>query len=136
MKNKPKIKRIKGVKAGTIRGPYNKTVDHTGYTPLERLNIAKAEAQEFENLREREHWQTRESAEAAAMETAEIIQGDLYGTIPLALSGKLSGRVFTPQEVRVIVRSEIDFAVKSWVKGERVSELAIVIDDKPKGKKK
>ena len=75
--------------------------------------------------KDREAWQTRAEAEAAAQETAEIIQGDLYGTVPLALAGKLSGRVFTPAEVRQIVRAEIDATVRQWVKGERVSAEAI-----------
>lgn len=112
-------------KTGYERGPYNKTRGKDGMTPRERLDTAKADAQEFQNRREEERWQTREEAEAAAQETAEIIQGDLYGTIPLALAGKLSGRIFTPAEVRAIIRAEIDAAVREWVKGERVSKDAI-----------
>lgn len=122
---KPEPKPVIKPKTGYERGPYNKRRGHDGLTPRERLDTAKAEAQEFDNRRERERWQTREQAEAAAQETAEVIQGDLYGTIPLALAGKLSGRVFTPAEVRAIIRAEIDSAVREWVKGERVSEKAI-----------
>lgn len=96
-----------------------------GLTPKQRLDTAKAEAQEFENKRNREAWQTRAEAEAAAQETAEVIQADLYGAVPLALAGKLSGRVFTPAEVRQIVRAEIDAAVRQWVKGDRVSKGAV-----------
>jgi len=105
---------------GRKRGPYNKTRDAFGLSPRDRLDTAKAEAQEFENRRNREAWQTREQAEIAAKETAEIIQSDLYGTILLALAGKLSGRVFTPAEVRAIVRAEVDSAVQNWIKGDRV----------------
>ena len=96
-----------------------------GLTPKQRLDTANARLRELEFQRETEKWQTREQAEAAAQETAEVIQGDLYGTIPLALAGKLSGRVFTPAEVRAIIRAEIDAAVREWVKGERVSKEAI-----------
>ena len=124
MKTKPKPKT--GAKPVRNRGGYAGPRDvKTGLTPRQRLDTAKAEAQEFNNKRERESWQTREQAEAAAQETAEVIQGDLYGTIPLALAGKLSGRVFTPAEVRAIIRAEIDAAVREWVKGERVSKEAI-----------
>ena len=97
----------------------------TGLTPKQRLDTAKAEAQEFENKRDRENWQTRDQAETAAQETAEIIQADLYGTLPLALAGKLSGRAFTAPEIRIIIRNEIDGMVRQWVKGERVSEASI-----------
>lgn len=127
--------RIKGSHPG-VRGGYAGVRNEQGLTPRQRLDAAKAEEQEFENKRKRENWQTREDAEAAAQETAEIIQGDLYGTIPLALSVKLSGRVFTPMEVRQIVRAEIDAAVRQWVKGDRVSVKAIVENKKQKGKKK
>lgn len=99
--------------------------DSNGMTPRNRLDIAKAEAQEFENKRERERWQTREQAEQAAQETAEIIQGDLYATLPLALAAKLAGRSWTAAEVRIAVRDEVDAIVRGWVKGERVSEKAI-----------
>ena len=96
-----------------------------GLTPKQRLDTANAIAREFANRREEEKWQTREEAEAIAMQTAEIIQADLYGTVPLALAGKLSGRVFTPAEVRQIVRAEMDSVIREWVKGDRVSEKAI-----------
>ena len=124
-KTKPAPKLVIKPETGYKRGPYNKRRGPDGMNPRERLDTAKAEAQEFNNKRERERWQTREQAEAAAQETAEVIQGDLYGTIPLALASKLSGRVFTPAEVRAIIRAEIDAAVREWVKGERVSEKAI-----------
>ena len=91
-----------------------------GLTPKQRLDTANARLRELEFQIKTEHWQTRADAEQAARETAEIIQSDLYGTIPLALAGKLSGRAFTPGEVRAIVRDEVDSAVKNWVKGERV----------------
>jgi hypothetical protein len=91
-----------------------------GLTPKQRLDTANARLRELEFQRETEKWQTRADAEQAARETAEIIAADLYGTIPLALAGKLSGRAFTPGEVRAIVRAEVDSAVKNWVKGERV----------------
>lgn len=120
MKNNPKIKPV-GVQPGTKRGPYDTDSD----SPFKRLAAAKAEAQEFENKREREKWQTREEAESAAQETAETIQSDLYSTLPLALAGKLSGRIFTAPEVRLIIRNEIDGMVRQWVKGERVSDKAI-----------
>ena len=107
--------------------------DANGQTPRQRLDAARAEAVEFDNRRKRENWQTREEAEAAAQETAEIIQGDLYGTIPLALAGKLSGKVFTPAEVRNIVRAEVDSAVRAWVRGERVPAEAIPNDSKCAG---
>ena len=109
----------------SISAKMGKRVDADGISPHDRLDIAKAEAQEFENRRERESWQTREQAEAAAQETAEVIQSDLYGALPLALAGKLTGRIFTAPEVRQIVRAEIDLMVRQWVKGERVSERAI-----------
>ena len=96
-----------------------------GLTPKQRLDTANARLRELEYRREEEKWQTREEAEAIAQETAEIIQGDLYGTVPLALAGKLSGRVFTPAEVRQIVRAEMDGVIREWVKGDRVSEKAI-----------
>ena len=108
------------------RGGYRMPRNADGLTPKQRLDTAKAEAQEFENRRKREEWQTRADAEQAARETAEIIQSDLYGTIPLALAGKLSGRAFTPGEVRAIVRMEIDSAVRNWVKGGRVPPESIV----------
>lgn len=125
MKNNAKLKPAKGVKLGDIRGPYVKTRCPNGLTPNEWLTTVKAEREAFDLKKEQEHWQTREQAEAAAQETAEIIQSDLYGTIPLALAGKLSGKIFTAQEVRVIIRDEIDLAVRQWVKGERVSAKAI-----------
>jgi len=104
--------------------------DDTGRTPRQRLDAARAESVEFENKRKRENWQTREEAEAASQQTAEVIQGDLYGTIPLALAGKLSGRVFTPAEVRNIVRAEVDAAVRCWIRGERVPASSIPDDMK------
>ena len=109
--------------------------DDTGRTPRQRLDAARAESVEFENRRKREQWQTREEAEAAAMETAELIQGDLYGTIPLALAGKLCGRIFTTQEIRQIVRLEIDQAVRCWIRGERVPDSSIP-EDMRKAKRK
>jgi len=130
MKNNPKINK-KTVKlaqkpaTGYERGPYNKKRGEDGLTPRERLDTAKADAQEFENRKNLESWQTRAQAEAIAQETAEIIQADLYGTLPLSLAGKLSGRVFTPAEVRQIIRAEVDAVVKEWVKGDRVSEKSV-----------
>ncbi len=108
--------------------------DASGQTPRQRLDAARAEAVEFENRRKRENWQTREEAEAVAQETASIISGDLYSTIPLALAGKLAGKVFTPAEVRNIVRAEVDAAVRSWIKGERVPASSIPDDMAPKKK--
>lgn len=97
----------------------------TGLTPRQRLDVAKAEAQEFENRKNCESWQTREQAEAAAQETAEIITGDLFGTLPLALAGKLAGKTWTAPEIRLAVRAEVDAIVRAWVIGERVSAKAL-----------
>jgi hypothetical protein len=62
---------------------------------------------------------------AAAQETAEMIQGDLYGTLPLAVAGKLAGAAQTAAEVRRIVRAEVDAIVRGWVKGGGVPKEAI-----------
>lgn len=97
----------------------------TMLTPKQRLDLAKAEAQEWENRKNNEGWQTREQAEAAAQETAEVIQGDLYATLPLSLAPKLSGRIFTTQEVREVVRSEVDAMIRQWIKGERINDKAL-----------
>ena len=102
--------------------------DNTGRTPRQRLDAARAESVEFENRRKREHWQTREAAEAAASETASIIQSDIYGTLPLELAGKLSGRIFTPAEVRLAVRASVDTMVRGWIAGERVPKSSIPKD--------
>jgi hypothetical protein len=112
--------------------------DSKDQTPRQRLDAARAEAVEFDNRRKRECWQTKEQAEAAAQETSEIISGDLFGTIPMNLAGKLCGRIFTPQEVRVIIRNEINECVKLWIKGDRVPESSIPKDMEKsvKGKKK
>jgi hypothetical protein len=101
-------------------GKYSVARFQDGLTPKQRLDTANARLRELEFQRETEKWQTRADAEQAARETAEIIQSDLYGTIPLALAGKLSGRAFTPGEVRAIVRKEVDAAVHSWIIGQRV----------------
>lgn len=103
-------------------GPRDKA---TGLTPKQRLDTAKAEAQEFENRKNLESWQTREQAEAAAQQTAETIQSDIYGTLPLDLAAKLSGKVFTPAEVRAIVRTSVDLMVRQWAKGGGVSDKAV-----------
>ena len=123
---KPKLKdKAKTRPDKRAEGKYSIARFEDGLTPKQRLDTANARLRELEFQRETEKWQTREQAEAAAQETAEVIQGDLYGTIPLALAGKLSGRVFTPADVRAIIRAEIDAAVREWVKGERVSKEAI-----------
>jgi hypothetical protein len=106
-------------------GKYSIARFEDGLTPKQRLDTAKAEAQEFENRKNRENWQTREQAEAAAQQTAETIQSDIYGTLPLDLAAKLSGKAFTPAEVRAIVRTSVDLMVRQWVKGGGVSEKAI-----------
>jgi hypothetical protein len=106
-------------------GHYSIARFEDGLTPKQRLDTANAIAREFQNRREEEAWQTKAQAEAIAQETAEIIQADLYGTLPLSLAGKLSGRVFSPGEVRTVIRAEVDAMVKEWVKGERVSAKAI-----------
>lgn len=117
------------------KGRYRIVRDAEGRTPRQRLDMARAEAVEFENKRQREKWQTKEEAVAKAQEAAEMIQGDLYGTIPLALAGKLSGRVFTPAEVRIIVRAEVDAMVRGWIRGEYVSASSIPSNaPKPKTK--
>jgi hypothetical protein len=107
------------------RGGYQLPRNTEGNTPRQRLDAARAEAVEFENRRKREHWQTREEAEAAAAETASIIGSDLFGTLPLELAGRLSGRVFTPAEARLIVRAAVDSMVRAWIRGERVSASSI-----------
>jgi hypothetical protein len=124
MKAKPKAKPKedrKGRQYGTDGFRYA-----DGMTPRQKLEHLKAVDLQRRMKREDEHWQTRADAEQAARETAEIIQSDLYGTIPLALAGKLSGRAFTPGEVRAIVRAEVDSAVRNWVKGGRVPLESIV----------
>ena len=103
-------------------GGYAGARDESGLTPNQRLLVAKAEAQEFENQREREKWRTKEDAEARDQDTRELIQADLYSTVPLSLAGKLSGKIFTPAEVRLIVRNEIDIIIRQWRKGERIPE--------------
>jgi hypothetical protein len=119
-KPKPKIKR-----SGKAYGSLDGFRYSDGMTPRQKLDHLKAMTLQRAMKREDEEWQTRDEAERFAQETAELIQSDLYGTIPLALAGKLSGRVFTPQEVRLIVRAEVDAAVREWVKGGRVSEAAV-----------
>ena len=107
-------------------GKYSIARFEDGLTPKQRLDTANAQLRELEFRRETEKWQTKEEAERIAQETAEIIQADLYGALPLSLAGKLSGKVFTPTEVRQVVRAECDLMVRQWVKGERVSDEAIL----------
>jgi len=122
MKKQPKAKINPDKRAA---GKYSIARFKDGLTPKQRLDTANAQLRELEFKRETEHWQTREAAEQAAQETAEIIQSDLYATLPLSLAGKLSGRVFTPAEVRQVIRDAVDLMVRSWIIGERVSEKAI-----------
>ena len=119
---KPEPKPVIKPKTGYERGPYNKRRGPDGLTPRERLDTAKAEAQEFANRRETEKWRTKEEAEARDQDTRELVQADLYSTLPLSLAGKLSGRVFNPGEVRQIVRAEVDVIVREWRKGERIPD--------------
>ena len=94
-------------------------------SPKERLDTANAIAREFANRREEEKWRTKEEAEARDQDTRELVQADLYSTLPLSLAGKLSGRVFNPGEVRQIVRAEVDVIVREWRKGERIPDGCI-----------
>ena len=93
-----------------------------------RLTKAQASREEFEDRREREKWQTKEEAEATAQQVAETIQSDLFGTLPLELAGKLSGRVFTPYEVRAVVRSAVDGMVRAWIRGGGIPPDAVPND--------
>jgi hypothetical protein len=107
------------------QGKYSIARFDNGLTPKQRLDTANARLRELEYKREVEKWRTREEAEAIDQETAEIIQGDLYVTLPLSLAGKLSGRSFTPAEVIQVTRAEVDGLVRQWIKGERVPESSI-----------
>jgi hypothetical protein len=123
MKSRPKPPR-KHIATGKKRGgaaPRNSE----GLTPKQRLDSAKADAQEFINRREREKWQTREEYDKGEQEKSEMIQADLYARLPSDLQSRLSGKVFTPAEVRAIVRECVDAMVREWVKGGAAPEASI-----------
>jgi hypothetical protein len=108
-----------------------------GMTPRQRLEHLKGVELEIKLKREKEEWQTREQAEAAAQETANLIGSDLYGTLPLALAARLGGKTLNAAEVRLVVRSEVDAVVRQWVKAGRVlPESILASTPAPKSKPK
>ena len=58
-----------------------------------------------------------DAVETGHAEMREVIRNDLIGTLPLRLASELSGRTFTPQEVRAIVLTAVRDTIRSWGKG-------------------
>ena len=67
----------------------------------------------------------REDVEAADREAAEIIRSDLGFGLPSTLATQLSGKVFTPAQVKDIVVDAVREMVGRWHKGGQTTKEAV-----------
>jgi hypothetical protein len=117
MRGKTKNRVTKTAKGNTGRPRKPETAWH-------RLCRLRGDAIALRLRRERGELVSRSDVVAAAKQDAEVIRSDLF-SIGTRLASVLSGRAFSPVEVRTIIDAEIRSIVERWCKVGITTEEAL-----------